>query len=251
MLAVVVFFVGCTIAVAALVIVPWLSPRRVVFDIVPDRPHPFGYKMAWIAVHTTDTAGVTQTLGLSNPQPANWESGLGTIYDDRLGTSHVFVSPPVDGWTFVSGLSLPAAMGDRFVDKVTPLLLELGQRYDDVQYYFSYPAIDVFAWARVTGGRLIRAFAMTDEGVVWQSGKATREEKVLGLSRFELRGVRERRGDTGGQIMLYPTEAHVIALAGAWGLDPTSLDSRPAVPALGIIGRTPVTWLSERRRKAA
>ncbi len=45
-----------TIAVAALVIVPRLSPGRVVFSLVPDRPYPFGYKMAWLAIRSDDTA---------------------------------------------------------------------------------------------------------------------------------------------------------------------------------------------------
>ncbi len=240
-----------TIAVAALVIVPRLSPGRVVFSLVPDRPYPFGYKMAWLAIRSDDTARVLECLGLRDARSANWESGLGTIYDDRLGQSHVFVSPPVDGWTFVAGLSLPAAMGPRFVDKVTPMLLGLGQQFPDVQYFFSYPLIDVFAWARVRDGQMVRAFAITEDGVVWQAGKVTSEERTLGLKRFQLRGVRERRGDTGGEILLYPTEAHVVALAGAWGLDPTSLDARPANPALGHVGRIPRHWLPERRRQIA
>ncbi len=119
-------------------------------------------------------------LGPSRCAIGNRELGLGTIYDDRLGQSHVFVSPPVDGWTFVAGLSLPAAMGPRFVDKVTPMLLGLGQQFPDVQYFFSYPLIDVFAWARVRDGQMVRAFAITEDGVVWQAGKVTSEEKLWG-----------------------------------------------------------------------
>lgn len=240
-----------TIAIAAFVVVPRLSPGRVVFNLVPDRPYPFGYKMAWLAIRTDDTARVLANLALLDVRSANWESGLGTIYDDRLGQSHVFVSPPVSGWTFVAGLSLPAAMGPRFVDKVTPLLTALSQHFPDVQYFFSYPLIDVFAWARARDGRLARAFAITEDGVVMQVGKVTAEERTLGLRRFQLRGVRGRRGDTGGEILLYPTEAHVIAIAGAWGLDPTSLDAQPSSPALGHVGRVPPAWLPERRRMAA
>jgi hypothetical protein len=250
-LIVTIVLVCLTIAIAAFVLGPRLVPRRIVFDLEPDRPHPFGYKMAWLAIRSDDTERVLAALRLHNPCPANWESGLGTIYDDRLGPSHVFVSPPVDGWTFVAGLSLPVAMGPRFTDKVTPLLTSLGQHFPDVQYFFSYPLIDVFAWARVQNGKLIRGFAITEDGVVWQVGKVTPEERSLGLKRFKLRGVRGRRGDTGGEILLVPTEAHVIALAAAWGIDPTSLDARPATPALGSVGRVPAAWLPERRHRAA
>ena len=184
-------------------------------------------------------------------QDANWESGLGTVYDDRLGDSHLFVSPPVEGWTFVVGLSLPAPVGDRFVDKAMPLIVRLATSFPDVQYFFSYPLIDFYAWARAVDGRLVRAFAIGENGVMWNQGRTTQQERSLGLRLFELRGVRGRRGDAGGELVLYPTETHVIELAAMWGIDPTRIDSRPVQPALGAVGIAPLAWRPERRRQAA
>ncbi len=240
-----------TIAIAAFVLAPRVVQRRVIFDATPDRPAPFGLKMAWLAIRTRDTARVIDVLGLVNPRPCNWSSGIGTVYDDQLSENHVFVSPPVNGWTFVVGLSLPYPVGRRFVDKCTPMLLRLGAEFIEVQYFFSYPPIDFFAWARLIHGRLVRAFAIGDEGTIWNKGKPTRDEKSLGLKLFELRGVRERTGDAGGELILYPTEEHVLRLAGRWSLDPTRIDTAPESTASGFICLAPAAWRPERLRKTA
>ena len=79
----------------------------------------------------------------------------------------------LSGWTFVVGLSLPYPVGRSFVDKCTPMLLRLGAEFIEVQYFFSYPPIDFFAWARIVHGRLIRAFAIGDEGTIWNRGNVS------------------------------------------------------------------------------
>lgn len=240
-----------TIAVAAFVLAPRMAEGRVIFDVTPDRPSPFGYKMSWLAIRTRDTARVIEVLDLVEPKPCNWRSGIGTIYDDHLGENHVFVSPPVNGWTFVVGLSLPYPVGRTFVDKCTPMLMDLGEQFIEVQYFFTYPLIDFFAWARIIDGKLVRAFAIGDEGVLWNKGKPCKDEKSLGLKLFELRGVRGRKGDAGGELILYPTEEHVMRLASRWSLDPTRLDAASAYSATGFICYAPVTWRPERMRKTA
>jgi hypothetical protein len=243
--------IAITIVVAALVLVPRLMPGRVVFDASPDRPYPFGYKMSWLAIRTGDTAAVVDALAIEAPELANWRSGIGTVYCDDYSETHVFVSPPVEGWTFVIGLALPHPLGRSFLDKSTQLLLDLGGRFPEVQYFFTYPLIDFFAWARIDDGKLTRAFAVGDEGTLWNKGKITREETSLGLKLFELRGVRGRRGEAGGEILMHPTEEHVLMLASRWSLDPTRVDQCKAGPALGYIGRAPAAWRPERLRKAA
>jgi hypothetical protein len=252
--AVVVFTILILVAVTVAVAIrlaPGVAAERIVFATDPDRPHPFGYRMSWLALRTRDTAGVVEALGLAAPEPANWSTGLGTVYDPELGERFVFVTPPVDGWTFVVGLRLPHPAASGLVDKLTPLLVGLGGRFIEIQYYMSYPLLDLFAWARVVDGRLVRAFAIGDEGIVWSKGKPTREERALGLKMFELRGVKERRGDAGGELVLHPTEDHVMRLAARWSLDPTKLSEASAQPSLGIVARPPSQWRSERMRRAA
>ncbi len=238
-----------TIALAALLVRPTLRADRVTFETTPDHPCAFGYKMAWLAIRSTDTAAVAAAVGLTDARPCNWNSGIGTVYDEHLGETHVFVTPPVDGWTFVVGLPLPQPLGRSFVDKATPLLLDLAAAFEDVQYYFTYPLIDYYAWARFHDGDLVRAFAIGDEGMIWNKGKPTPAERALGLKLFELRGVRDRHGDAGGEIVLYPTEDHVMRVAARWSLDPTSLDDRDLEPGLGFVGAAPTSWRVERLRR--
>lgn len=244
-----------TVVLMAVYVVLILTNRRdnakpFIVNEEPDLPKPFGYKMAWLAVRTEDGEGLAAQMGLVGGIPANWNSGIGTVYDDELGGSYVYITPPVEGWTFVVGLGLPYPVGPAFVDKLTPLLITLGG-YADVQYYFTYPLIDFFAWARMKDGRLVRAFAVNDEGVVWNKGRITKEERALGLRLFELRGVRERHGDAGGELVLYPTESHVLQIAKGWGIDPICLEEMPASAGRGFVARVPSAWSAERSHKRA
>ena len=241
-----------TVAAIAFVMAPRMAEGRVTFNTTPDRPCPFGYRMGWFAVRTRDTRAVVAAFGLSEVQACNWRSGIGSVYDNTLGENRIYVSPPVNGWTFIAGLALPHPVTPAFVDKFTPLLTDLGQRFVEVQYYMAYPPLDLFAWARVIEGKTIRAFAVGDEGVILNAGKTSRDERSLGLKLFELRGVKGRKGDAGGALILHPTEEHVMRLAGRWSIDPIKIENAPkGDPAVGHIGLAPSQWRHERQRKAA
>lgn len=247
----IVILVSLTVAAAAFLLAPRLSESRLVFDVAPDHPLPFGYKMAWLALRTTDTWAVAAALDVGPATVANWNSGLGTVYDDKLGETHVFITPPVGGWTFVVGLPLPHPMTASFVDKCTPVLSDLAERFPEVQYFFSYPLIDYFSWARLIDGKLVRAFAINDQGVIWNRGRTTKEERSLGLKLFELRGVRGRSGDAGGELLLHPTEDHVLRLAHRWSIDPTTLGAAAAPAGTGLVATAPRAWRAERIRRSA
>ena len=251
MIPTIVVMLALTIVAAARLLAPKISDGRVLFSQSPDLPKSFGYRMAWLAVRCRDPNTVASELHLDDATACNWDSGIGCVYDNKLGENFVFVTPAVNGWVFVCGLSLPHPAGPGFADKITPLLVGLGGRFADVQYYYSYPPIDLFAWARFVDGRLVRAFAAGDEGVIWSKGKTTREERDLGLKMFELRGVKGRQGDAGGEIILHPTEEQVLQLARKWSLDPVTLETVRASPSLGLIATAPIAWRAERLRKAA
>jgi hypothetical protein len=242
---------GMTLAAAVYVLAPRMAEGRVVYGTQPDHPASFGYRMAWLAIRTRDTARVHSALGLTDIEVANWQTGIGTVYDERLGANQVFVSPPLNGWTFVVGTSLPCPMGRTFVDKCTPLLLDLGREFIEVQYFYTFPQVDIYAWARVIDGKLVRAFAIGENGIIWNKGKPTKDEKSLGLKLFELRGVRGRKGDAGGELILHPTEEHVMKLATRWSLDPTTLDTIPLPASVGHIAGSPTYWRAELMRKTA
>lgn len=230
---------------------PRMADGHVIYRAEPDAPAAFGYQMSWLAVRSRDTVAVLEALGLTHYEPCNWNAGIGSVYDPKLGQNHLYVTPPVNGWTFVVGLSLPHPLGRGFVDKLTPLLVGLGGRFIEVQYFFAYPPVDLYAWARVLDGRLVRAFAAGDEGVIWNKGKTTKEERALGLKLFELRGVKGRRGDAGGELILHPTEDHVMRLAQRWSLDPIKLEGLPRSPTAGYIALAPIAWRPERMRRTA
>lgn len=240
-----------TIAIAWLVLAPAIAERHVVFDNDPDQPCGFGPDMSWIAIKANDGAAVAAALGVIDPIPSNWDSGVGTVYDAAFGENRVFISPPVENWIFVAGSCLPHPHGRAFADKCTPLLLNLSERFGEVQYFASYPELDIFAWAKVVSGRTVRAFAIGDDGIVWSKGRTTREERLLGLKLFELRGVRGRKGDAGGELLMHPTQEHVMRLAGHWSINPTTLDSVSVAPGLGSVCRAPAAWRTERLRKSA
>lgn len=246
-------FVLATIAVAALVLAPRMFAPRVVFDKNPDPPAAFGFRMAWLAIRTNDTAHVAQVLRLEPIEKSNWRTGIGTVYDERLGEGRLYLTPPVNGWTFVVGLSLPQPLGRHFVDKCTTMLLDLAGAFPEAQYYLCYPPIDFFAWARLHDGKLVRAFAIGDEGIIWNKGKPTRDERGLGLRLGEVRGVRSRKGDVGPPLQIYPTEQHVMHLASCWSLDPTTLAAGKADPdgGIGYICAAPSAWKPERLRRSA
>ena len=244
-------FVVLTVALIAFAVAPRMVKRTVVFAGTPDQPKPFGYGMSWLALKTTDTAAVISCLELTDTKPANWNSGIGTIYDSKLRDGYVFISPPVKGWTLVAGVPLPQPVGRSFIDKLSPMLTVLSQRFTDVQYFAAFPIIDYFGWARLQRGKLVRVFVIGDDGVISNRGRLTQEERALGLKLYDLRGIKDRKGDAGGAIVLYPTEEQVVRLARAWSLDPIGLDKLKVEPGTGVIARAPSSWRAERIKKQA
>ena len=242
-----------TIAIAAFVLAPRLFEPRIVYDRTPDPPAAFGYHMAWLAIRTTDMARVAEVLELEPLEASNWRTGIGAIYDERLSQGRVYLTPPVNGWTFVVGMALPQPLGRAFADKCTPVLLDLAGNFPEAQYFMCYPPIEFFAWARVTQGKLVRAFAIGDEGVIWNKGKPTKEERGIGLKVADVRGIRTRKSDIGPPMQVYPTDKQMMYLASCWSLDPTSLEGKKADTdaGLGYICATPMRWRPERMRRTA
>lgn len=241
---------GILIACALFFAAKWIRPR--IEQAIaryrvrrPDSPVAFEPRLPWLAIRTRNTQAVASLLGLGDAMPANWRLGIAQTRNER-GTQ-IFVSPPVLGWTLVVGFSLPSPVGRRFVDKCSPLLEQLGREFADVQYFQGDSLIELFAWARVVDGKIVRAFAIGDEGMIWNKGKLTKEERTLGLKMFELRGVQGGSAVTAaGDLFAYPTDEHVLKLASRWSLDPTKLAMVDTITTTGLLGRAPAAWRSER-----
>ena len=246
-IAIIATLIVATVAVSCALASRRLHPR-VIYSTEPDRPKAFGYRMAWLAIESRDSARIIAHLGLEDTFSTNWNNGIGSVYAQDADDAAVFVSPPVNGWTFVVGLALPLPLGGGFADHAMPFLVELGREFPEVQFYVAYPDLDAFAWTRIVGGRVVRAYAINDAGVIWNRGKPGKDEKALGTRLFEPRGTMRTPGNV-PQPVLHPTEQHVMEIAATWSLDPTRLESLVALPGLGTLGTAPARWRPQRLRR--
>lgn len=254
MIPVLIFLVAATVVLAC-VLASWRQPMDIPLVARADsdeRVPILGPEMAWLAVRTSDVDELISMLELRGAKRVSWDDGVRTIYAERGPDAFAFITPPIDGWTLVAGLALPHPLGRSFKDKCTPLIEALSARFCAAHYYFSFPLLDFYAWAKAENGEVVRAFAIGDEGVVWDRGRLTPEERRLSLQHFELRGVEDRHGDVGGDLVLVPTEAQVLRVAGAWSCDPRVLSgSKEILAQSGYLARAPSSWHSELRYRPA
>lgn len=204
-----------------------------------------------MAVRTRDTARLINVIGIGPVRASGWSDGVAGVYADRGGLNRVFVTPPVEGWSFVVSLGLPLPMGEAYVDKATALIERLSDAFGPVGYYVSYPALDFYAWAWAQGGVLQRGFAAGREGVVWNRGAVTVDERVIAPDFFALSEV--SGGDQPGPSVEggrpvggggHPfSEADVLSLARKWSVDPTEFDGRGDLDrGIGYLGTVPQEW---------
>ncbi len=220
-----------------------LNLSRLLFGggkVTADRPHGFGYKMAWVAVKTRDTAKLINVLQLSDARSADWSTGIAAVYSERVGLDRVFVTPPIDGWSHVVGLSLPHPMSDAFQDRCAPFLTNLSREFGSVNYYASFPELEYFAWAYLRNGELKRGFACSSEGVLWNRGRVLADERSVGLEWLNIRAVADdESAGTNHQLR----EQQVLELARRWSLDPTHLEARDDLEAsVGYLATAPTDW---------
>jgi hypothetical protein len=247
----------------------------------PDAPSSFGYKTSWFAVRSRDPGAIARALGLSEMVATNWTSGL-AVATARPGSvpaeaeAAVFISPPVDGWVFVVGSSLPypdhkasrtesEAETDRRFDH---LFTALAARFPEVQFFGSYRVVGFSAWARARQARIERIFSFADGEVLANMGVQSIEEQALkfpdltGLSveaaRDALLAYGARRDRHEEQLLAdgldrraadqalreegrapIPDEEDVLDLAGAWSVNPSLLEGRALAPGTGFTARLP------------
>ncbi len=182
----------------------------------------FGPKQAWLAVRDGGTAAVVAALGLRDLGPVSWRAGVDLAYltDDRL-----VLTPPLHGagdvpWLLVTGrwLLRPGAVPD-----LAALSALLGT---EVQFFASYRVGERHRWERAVDGALVRAFAYvgeTGEVTRWE-GDPDGAETAIGLP---------GTADGDGDVLV--AEADVLRLAGAWSVDPSTLDGRPAPGSLHAV----------------
>lgn len=226
-------------------------------DQTPDHPVSFGFKTNWFAVRTGDAARVIATLGLTESQPANWNSGLTVLSERRLKPDekkYVFVSPSVRGWVLVTSNALPYPEGregearKKFNKNFEHLFTALSEVFSEVHFFGSYRVVDFVAWARSRDGRIERIAALAEGEVIANFVNLTPEERSLGLldvsglsleqAALAMRAAYEHPRSE--HRYLIPDEETPLLIAEAWGgINPDKLDEADLPDGVGILAVLP------------
>ena len=195
------------------------------FTFVPYHPIQACRPVRWLAIRTRDLSAVQLALGLSNPQPCSWTEGM-------FSARNLFIAPPINGWTLVFGVGLPAPDDD--VDACYRFLRELSRKLGQVQFFQADPVLQHHAWVQVESGRVLRAYAWAGT-TVWNQGVKTSAETALRMNCF---GYGENPGSDD-----WTMADHIVAnvekvpqLAQRWSLDPAEIDGRVLAQQPGIAG---------------
>ncbi|MBD3917212.1 hypothetical protein H8B09_00480 [Paenibacillus sp. PR3] len=199
------------------------------FDSTPDQPQAFGYKTQWFAVKSTDTDSVVQALGFKDVHAANWSTGMAGAFGSD--GDYYFVTPPVQGWTFIVNTGMPA-LGEKHEEDVrqaAPIktIISLSQTFGEAYYYGSHRIVSYYAWAKAMNGELVRAYGYLGESgeILADVGALTEEESQLHM----------QFGDpVTDEDAKWPNEEDVIAIAAAWTVNPLT---QQAGLGTGYVGR--------------
>jgi hypothetical protein len=199
-------------------------------------PVPFGYKIGWLAVRSTDRDSVVRSLQLSEPIEVTWKAGIDAVYNDAyrlLGrASKVFVSPPVDGWVFVVGDWTMGSGDEQGVHSIERLITRASAELREVQAFATSRVIDYHHWMIARDGALSRAFAISGGELLADFGEPTPVE--LGFSWYPLRQDADDADDgemDDDEAEGWPNEESVMKVAGEWSVNPQLLG--PSVPSTG------------------
>ena len=181
----------------------------------------FGGKQAWLAVRAGDPEQVLTALGLRDLGEVPWRDGVDLAYltDDRVA-----VTPPLPG---AGGTTWVLAVGRWLLRPSTVLdVTELsGVLHTEVQFFATHRVTELHRWQRSVAGEPIRVF-----GYVGQTGEVT---SWLGEpDAAELGAGLPNELDEETTVLV--SEPDVLKVAGAWSIDPTRLEGRPATGALRI-----------------
>ncbi len=187
-----------------------------------DGPVSFGYKMGWLAVKNADPKVLADAIKVKYQKKASWEKGIEKVYEDE---QMVFISPIVEGWTFVVG---SWALGPGEIDGINNLaktISDLSNIFEEVQAFGTHRITEYHHWIRSVSGISERQFAFLGESgeVLCNIGEHTEAEEKLNWSGLE-------------NFSWSPDETDVMHIAGSWSLNPTTLESKRS-EKYGILGR--------------
>ncbi|MBK7399777.1 MAG: hypothetical protein IPJ34_26860 [Myxococcales bacterium] len=150
-------------------------------------------------------------VGITDVATVSWTAGVEAAYasDGRSA----FVTPPIDGWVLVAGVTLFGLAGSMKTDtvKLPDRIRRLSETLStQVQYFATHRVSEAHQWVSADKGVLVRAFSIGDGEVEFDVGARTAAEKEVASS------FKSDRVD----------EDWVLRLAGRWSVDPGKLDGR-------------------------
>lgn len=182
--------------------------------------------MAWFAIPTEDSERVLKAFGLKDTTIANWETGIDMVYSHL---EFAFITPPVDGWTFVLGLGLPSFDTEESTGKLLALIETLGALFPDFYYFGTHRVVEFHAWVRISKGKIERAYAYLGERgeTLYETGAQTKEETALGFEFFDERSPEAAaEGYFDRNDLRFPDEEDVMRISAAWTTNTQTLDQR-------------------------
>ena len=175
----------------------------------------FGYKQAWLAVRDGDAESITVALDLRDLGPVSWRVGVDLAYftDDRLLVTPLLPGTGGSQWRLVTGRALLRPQWSVDVAGLSAIL------DTEVQFFATHRVVESHHWERAVDGVLIREFDYVGEigkVIAWR-GAPDEAERSAGLP-----------ATVDEETDVLVSERDVMHVAGAWSVDPTSLDGRPA-----------------------
>ncbi len=214
----------------------WLFRRAAKPDpsgVAADLPQNFGYKLCWVAVRSDDSQAVAKALELSGVKASAWQEGIQSAYE-----SSVFVTPSLQNWVLAAGI--PFAPQEHIAESVTSRVESLSRSFGEAQYFCTHRVVEFHVWARAVDGRLVRGFAYIGDQreTPWNEGGQSTEEEDLGLEFFDADSPEASKpGYWDKNDLKYPNEGDVMRLAGAWSINPATIEETFREPSLGLIGK--------------
>ncbi|MBU1497642.1 hypothetical protein KKF34_12280 [Myxococcota bacterium] len=211
-------------------------PSEQDINIEPDMPVEFGYKCQWLAIKTDSADEVINKIKLKDVQVSSWKSGILHAYEDM-----VFVTPPVNGWVFVVGATLPDFADNRSKrNNIEKMLIALSLYFSEVQYFGSHRVVEYHAWAKAKNGSIVRGYAYLGEQgrTLWNVGEKSSSEIELGLNYFnENSPDADDDGYWEREDLKFPDEEHVMQIAGKWSINPMKLPVMAIEKGTGFLGK--------------
>ena len=200
-------------------------------SIILDAPYIFGIECNWLTIPTVDTESLAEFLKLDNLVPCNWKHGV--IWGHHL---KVYVSPPVDGWTFVVSNSLPYVNFEPGLTNAKQLVIELSQEYGQAQYFGSLDSgAEYDHWIKAENGQILRAYCYAEGENFIVDGEPTRVEKKYNLVNTLSEEAKNDADYLFREDIDFPRTIITLEVAGAWGFSPQDLPKKMA-PRLGLLG---------------